>query len=37
VCIFLDWNNFLELPKWTAPALQGAAVGAVTLAIAGFN
>ena len=37
MCIFLDWNNFLEFPKWTVPALQGAAVGAVTLAIAGFN
>ncbi|MDP4066318.1 hypothetical protein IMCC1933_28550 [Rhodobacteraceae bacterium IMCC1933] len=27
----------MELPKWTVPALQGAAAGAVTLAIAGFN
>ena len=37
VYFFKDWNNFLELPKWTVPALQGAAVGAVALAIIGFN
>jgi hypothetical protein len=31
MCVFfLDWNNFLEFPKWTVPALQGAAVGALT-------
>ena len=27
----------MELPKWTVPSLQGAIVGAITLAIVGFN
>ena len=27
----------MELPKWTVPSLQGAAAGAVALAIIGFN
>ena len=27
----------MELPKWTEPALCGAGVGAIALAIIGFN